>query len=135
MLLFPLLARCRPPWGRAGPSLLTWRQRAPALLTPVPWPVNGIRSGQVHYALLIGAETFSRLVNWSERQTAILFGDGAGAAVLSPVPLRRDDWYCHLGADGSGKDLLFAPRGSYLQMKGREIFKFGVRAVTEELST
>ncbi|MDK2855879.1 MAG: 3-oxoacyl-[acyl-carrier-protein] synthase [Bacillota bacterium] len=92
-----------------------------------------IKSGQVQHALVIGSETFSRLVNWSDRQTAILFGDGAGAVVLSAVPSSRDDWYCHLGADGSGKDLLFAPRGSYLQMKGREVFKFGVRVVTEEL--
>ncbi|MDK2925125.1 MAG: 3-oxoacyl-[acyl-carrier-protein] synthase [Bacillota bacterium] len=92
-----------------------------------------IKSGQVQHALVIGSETFSRLVNWSDRQTAILFGDGAGAVVLSAVPSSSDNWYCHLGADGSGKDLLFAPRGSYLQMKGREVFKFGVRVVTEEL--
>ncbi|MGH8608118.1 MAG: beta-ketoacyl-ACP synthase III, partial [Gammaproteobacteria bacterium] len=80
-------------------------------------------------ALVIGAETFSRIVDWSDRTTCVLFGDGAGAVVLeasdSPGILS-----CHLHADGHYQSLLHVPEG-YVQMQGGEVFKFAVKAMEQ----
>lgn len=106
-----------------------------------------IRTGFYRTVLVVGTEIFSRIVNWRDRSTAILFGDGAGAVVLRPAGSGAL-WYSHLGADGRGADILKVPAGGsrlpaseesarqglqYIHMNGREVFKFGVRVMEEEL--
>ncbi len=101
-----------------------------------------IRSGDAKTVLVIGTETLSRIVDWTERTTCVLFGDGAGAVVL-----RADEdtgiLSTHLHADGSKKELLWNPVGiatglgdgtgdpaaGGIQMKGREVFKYAVKAL------
>lgn len=101
-----------------------------------------IRSGDARTVLVIGTETLSRIVDWTERTTCVLFGDGAGAVVL-----RADDdtgiLSTHLHADGSKKELLWNPVGiatglgdgtgdpaaGGIQMKGSEVFKYAVKAL------
>jgi 3-oxoacyl-[acyl-carrier-protein] synthase-3 len=96
-----------------------------------------MRSNRVEKSLVIGAERFSRIVNWKDRTTCILFGDGAGAILLekseSEGILAFD-----LGADGNYGDLLYVPSvGSnenypfYVRMKGNEVFKVAVRTMAE----
>lgn len=84
-----------------------------------------IRTGMVKRALFIGAETMSRVLNWADRSTCVLFGDGAGAVLLeaseTPGILSTE-----IGADGSQKDILFLDNGSTLQMRGNAVFKLAV---------
>src|SRR6516165_1330248 len=81
--------------------------------------------------LLIGAETLTRVTNWSDRTNAFLFGDGAGAVVLEPVegPGCLLGW--HLGVDGSLVELLYAEHGSGMVMRGPEVFRKAVRATAD----
>jgi 3-oxoacyl-[acyl-carrier-protein] synthase-3 len=99
-----------------------------------------IASGQVRRALVIGAETLSRITDWTDRGTCVLFGDGAGAVVLEPST-EPGVLSCHLGADGSYRDLLYHPygpsrkqrpgetEGPYIHMKGNEVFKVAVKTL------
>lgn len=99
-----------------------------------------VASGLSRCALVIGAETLSRIVDWSDRSTCVLFGDGAGAVVLRPDH-EPGVLSCHLGADGQYGDLLYHPYGTsrpqrpgdlerpYLQMKGNEVFKVAVKTL------
>ncbi|HEY4646488.1 MAG TPA: beta-ketoacyl-ACP synthase III [Steroidobacteraceae bacterium] len=99
-----------------------------------------IRCGESHCALVIGAETLSRMVDWKDRQTCVLFGDGAGAVVLTPAD-EPGIMSTHLHADGQYEDLLFYPGGvskgwqhpstggKGLQMKGNEVFKVAVNTL------
>ncbi|MXQ53238.1 beta-ketoacyl-ACP synthase III [Shimazuella alba] len=104
-----------------------------------------IATGSYKYALVIGVECLSRIVDWTDRNTCVLFGDGAGAAVLGPVKEGYGFQSFELGGDGSGKDLLkveaggsrlpasestVANRMHSLFMNGREVFKFAVRMMT-----
>jgi 3-oxoacyl-[acyl-carrier-protein] synthase-3 len=103
-----------------------------------------IATGMYRYALVIGAECLSRIVDWSDRNTCVLFGDGAGAAVLGPVKDGYGFQSFTLGGDGKGKDLLKVGAVSsrvssengdanplqYLYMNGKEVFKFAVRVMT-----
>ena len=81
--------------------------------------------------LLIGAETLTRVTNWSDRTNAFLFGDGAGAVVLEPVegPGALLGW--HVGVDGTLVDLLYAELGSGMVMRGQEVFRKAVRATAD----
>ncbi|WP_010269686.1 beta-ketoacyl-ACP synthase III [Paenibacillus senegalensis] len=103
---------------------------------------NFIATGTYKYALVIGAECLSKITDYTDRNTCILFGDGAGAAVLGVVPEGRGFRSFELGADGSGGELLkIAGGGSrnpsspesleqkqhYIYMAGQEVFKFAVR--------
>jgi 3-oxoacyl-[acyl-carrier-protein] synthase-3 len=92
---------------------------------------NGLLATGMRRILLIGSETMSRIVDWEDRNTAVLFGDGAGAVVLEatdgPNWVRGFD----LGADGSGRHLLHADIGGYITMDGREVFRRAVRASVE----
>ena len=100
---------------------------------------NFIRSGAYRRALVVGAEVFSRILDWNDRGTCVLFGDGAGAVVLA----RADAPGLHasvLHADGSYADILSVPGnvcggkivGSpYLQMQGSQVFKFAVKVLDE----
>jgi 3-oxoacyl-[acyl-carrier-protein] synthase-3 len=99
-----------------------------------------ILSGDSKCALVIGAETLSRITDWEDRNTCVLFADGAGAAILKPS---NDPGIVHskLGANGAYSDLLYVPYGTskrpvkeerndnFLQMKGNEVFKVAVKTL------
>jgi 3-oxoacyl-[acyl-carrier-protein] synthase III len=102
-----------------------------------------IRSGQFKRALVIGAETFSRLLDWSDRTTCVLFGDGAGAVVVDAMtqPGSRTDrgiLTAHLRSDGRHRHKLYVDGGpsstgtvGHLRMQGREVFKHAVGMITD----
>ena len=92
-----------------------------------------LRSGSADRALVIGAETFSRILDWEDRGTCVLFGDGAGALVLSAEEGESGILATKLHADGRHNDLLFVDGGpsttgtvGKLRMKGREVFRHAV---------
>lgn len=103
-----------------------------------------IESGMYRYALVVGVDCLSKITNWEDRNTCVLFGDGAGAVVLGPVEEGSGFLSFELGADGSGGDLLKQPAGGSrmpasrdtvderlhtISMVGREVFKFAVRVM------
>jgi 3-oxoacyl-[acyl-carrier-protein] synthase III len=102
-----------------------------------------LRTGAYKRALVIGAETFSRILDWDDRTTCVLFGDGAGALVLEaqPQPGTRDDrglLTTHLRSDGRHKAKLYVDGGpsstqtvGHLRMEGREVFKHAVVMITD----
>ncbi len=102
-----------------------------------------LKNGGFRRALVIGAETFSRLLDWSDRSTCVLFGDGAGAVVLDAVeqPGCREDrgiLTASLRSDGRHMDKLYVDGGpsstgtvGYLRMEGREVFKHAIAMVTD----
>ena len=105
---------------------------------------DAIRAGSYQYALVIGAETLSRIMDWQDRTTCVLFGDGAGAVVLAASQVPGGVMSYMLGADGSGGDYLIMPGGGsrhpttretveqrmhYIKMNGREVFKFATRTM------
>ncbi|NCG23690.1 MAG: beta-ketoacyl-ACP synthase III [Actinobacteria bacterium] len=79
--------------------------------------------------LVIGSESLSRIVDWTDRGTAILFGDGAGAAVMERHEQGEMLAY-DLGSNGELQEILYADHGGYIKMEGREVFKRAVRAVS-----
>jgi 3-oxoacyl-[acyl-carrier-protein] synthase III len=92
-----------------------------------------LRSGNARRALVIGAETFSRILDWEDRGTCVLFGDGAGALVLTAEETESGILATKLHADGRHNDLLFVDGGpsttgtvGKLRMKGREVFRHAV---------
>jgi 3-oxoacyl-[acyl-carrier-protein] synthase III len=105
---------------------------------------NFIRCGQARRALVIGAETFSRILDWEDRGTCVLFGDGAGAIVLAG---HRDEGggarergvlSTHLHADGRHHDILYVDGGpsttgscGFLRMEGKEVFRHAVHRLAE----
>ncbi len=102
-----------------------------------------LRTGTFKRALVIGAETFSRLLDWTDRTTCVLFGDGAGALImeLEPQPGARDDrgiLVSRLRSDGRYKSKLFVDGGpsstgtvGHLRMEGREVFRHAVTMITD----
>ncbi|WP_296806200.1 beta-ketoacyl-ACP synthase III [Thiocapsa sp.] len=104
-----------------------------------------IRTGSAKRALVVGAETLSRILNWEDRGTCVLFGDGAGAVVLEAAD-EPGIISTHLHADGAYKDLLQVPGGlgnghpdaRFMEMKGNEVFRVAVttlgRIVDETLA-
>ena len=95
---------------------------------------NMLKGGMADYALVIGSETFSRILDWEDRTTCVLFGDGAGAVLLQSVEARdKGILATKLHADGRHNDLLFVDGGvsttgtiGKLRMKGREVFRHAV---------
>ncbi len=104
-----------------------------------------VASGLVEHALVVGGDVLSKVVDWEDRSTCVLFGDGAGAVVLERVP---DGGFLgfELGADGSGGPQLYMPAGGsrapataetvaarqhYAKMNGREVFKFATRVLVD----
>ncbi|MFC0557703.1 beta-ketoacyl-ACP synthase III [Halalkalibacter alkalisediminis] len=85
-----------------------------------------IENGAYKYILVVGVEKLSKITNFEDRNTAVLFGDGAGAAVLGPVSDDKGILAFELGADGSGA-MHINKQGPFLEMNGREVFKFAVR--------
>lgn len=111
-----------------------------------------ISSGAAKHVLVVGAEAITRFTDWTDRGTCVLFGDGAGAVVLSALESKRGErrgiLQCTLESDGRGADLLIIPGGGsalpasptsleqrahYIKMNGNEIFKFAVRVVEDTL--
>jgi len=105
-----------------------------------------IRSGQSKYALVIGAEILTRYVDYTDRQTCVLFGDGAGAAVLGEVDGDRGILAARIKSDGRYLEQLFSPGGGtrrrptaetlaagdhFFKMRGNELFKVAVRSMAE----
>ncbi len=103
-----------------------------------------IQNGMYNNALVIGADTLSRITDYSDRNTCVLFGDGAGAVIIGEVPEGRGFLSFDLGAEGSGGSLLNIEAGGsrlpashqtiedkkhFLYMNGREVFKFAVRVM------
>lgn len=101
-----------------------------------------IATGIYNNILLIGAETLSRFMDWEDRNTCVIFGDGAGAVIIGEVPEGKGLLASQIGADGSGADMLCLPAGGaklpateetvkkrlhYIKMEGREVFKNAVR--------
>jgi 3-oxoacyl-[acyl-carrier-protein] synthase-3 len=99
-----------------------------------------IRSGSTRCALVVGTETLSRIIDWTDRVTCVLFGDGAGAVLLAASE-KPGIISSHLHADGKYKDLLSVPSGissgydkvingkAYMQMEGNEVFKVAVKTL------
>jgi len=92
---------------------------------------NGMLEAGANRILVIGAETLSRITDWSDRNTAVLFGDGAGAIVLERTPGDGQLLAWDLGLDGSARDILKSEVGSTIEMDGREVFKRAVRAMVD----
>ena len=88
-----------------------------------------IESDVYKYVLVVGVEKLSKITNWEDRNTAVLFGDGAGAAAIGKVSEGRGILSFELGADGTGGKHLY--QDEYLVMNGREVFKFAVRQMGE----
>lgn len=88
-----------------------------------------VEAGTYDYVLVVGVEKLSKVTDWEDRNTAVLFGDGAGAAVISKVSEGRGILSFELGADGAGGKHLYQDR--YIHMNGREVFKFAVRQMGE----
>ena len=105
---------------------------------------NALRLGQARTALVVGAETFSRILDWTDRTTCVLFGDGAGAVVLNAVAgeagggQHRGILSTHLHSDGRQHDILYVDGGpsstgnaGCLRMEGREVFRQAVQHLSE----
>jgi 3-oxoacyl-[acyl-carrier-protein] synthase III len=103
---------------------------------------NFLKTGQFNRALVIGAETFSRILDWTDRTTCVLFGDGAGAVVLEAQPQKgapsdRGILSTRIRSDGRYEDLLYVDGGpgstktvGHLRMNGREVFRHAVQKIS-----
>ena len=99
---------------------------------------NFIKTGQVKTALVIGAETISRIVDWTDRNTCVLFGDGAGAVILQATEENKGILNCKMHSDGQYGPLLDTSGGvslnqksGLIHMEGREIFKLAVNKMSD----
>src|SRR5256885_15327933 len=102
-----------------------------------------VKSGQARNALVVGAEIYSRILDWNDRGTCVLFGDGAGAVVMEAQqqPGTREDrgmLTSHLRSDGRHKNKLYVDGGpsstqtvGHLRMEGRDVFRYAVGAITD----
>jgi 3-oxoacyl-[acyl-carrier-protein] synthase III len=88
-----------------------------------------VESGAYKYVLVVGVEKLSKITDWNDRNTAVLFGDGAGAVIVGEVSEGRGILSFELGADGTGSKHLY--QDEYIIMNGREVFKFAVRQMGE----
>jgi 3-oxoacyl-[acyl-carrier-protein] synthase-3 len=103
-----------------------------------------ILAGDAEYVLVIGAETLSRIVDWTDRETCVLFGDGAGAVLVAASEVPGGILACELGSDGSGGNALILPAGGsamptsletvssgqhYVKMDGKAVFRFATRVM------
>lgn len=105
-----------------------------------------IRTGQIKYALVIGAEVLTKYVDYTDRGTCVIFGDGAGAAVVGPVEPKKGILATKIRSDGRYEEQLYAPGGGtklgtthetidnrmhFFKMKGNELFKVAVRSMAD----
>ncbi len=104
---------------------------------------NMVRLGQANTAMVVGAETFSRILDWNDRSTCVLFGDGAGAVILRGEEGKGDNTdrgilSTHIFSDGTGYEMLYVDGGpsttgvtGHLRMEGREVFRHAVTRMAE----
>jgi 3-oxoacyl-[acyl-carrier-protein] synthase-3 len=104
---------------------------------------NMVRLGQANTAMVVGAETFSRILDWNDRSTCVLFGDGAGAVILRGEDGKGDNTdrgilSTHIFSDGTGYEMLYVDGGpsttgvaGHLRMEGREVFRHAVTRMAE----
>jgi len=90
-----------------------------------------IETNAYKHVLVVGAEKLSPILNWEDRSTCVLLGDGAGAVVMSGVSEEKGILSFELGANGAGGKDLFQNEKGYFEMNGREVFKFAVRQMPE----
>lgn len=105
-----------------------------------------IKTGQIRYALVIGAEVLTKYVDYTDRGTCVIFGDGAGAAVVGPVPEGKGIHATKIRSDGRYEEQLYCPGGGtklgtthetidnrdhFFKMKGNELFKVAVRSMAD----
>lgn len=105
-----------------------------------------ILAGDAEYVLVVGAETLSRIVDWTDRNTCVLFGDGAGAVLVAASQVPGGIVAAELGSDGSGAELLIVPAGGsampasletvssgnhFIKMDGKAVFRFAVRVMAD----
>jgi 3-oxoacyl-[acyl-carrier-protein] synthase-3 len=90
-----------------------------------------VAAGGLERVLLIGSETMSRIIDWDERTTAVLFGDGAGAVVLEATEGETHLLGWDLGSDGALRSILDADIGGYMRMEGKEVFRRAVRVMID----
>ncbi len=95
---------------------------------------GALATGAVSRVLVIGSDTLNSIVDQSDRSTAVLFGDGAGAVVLESIPGEDRFLSWDLGVDGSARSILQADRGGYLSMEGKEVFRRAVRLTVDSAS-
>jgi 3-oxoacyl-[acyl-carrier-protein] synthase-3 len=92
---------------------------------------SSLIGGGLDRVLLVGAETLSRIVDWEDRGTAVLFADGAGAVAVEAVPGESQLLGWDLGCDGNLQSILYCELGGAMQMEGREVFRRAVRVTIE----
>ena len=92
---------------------------------------HGFVTGGLDRVLVVGAETLSRITDWDDRSTAVLFADGAGAVVLEAVPGETPLLGWDLGVDGTARSILYADMGDTIMMEGREVFRRAVRVTVD----
>lgn len=90
-----------------------------------------VEANAYKYVLVVGVEKLSKVIDWNDRNTAVLFGDGASAAIVGPVSEGRGILSFELGADGTGGKNLYLTQQDTIAMNGREVFKFAVRQMGE----
>jgi len=105
-----------------------------------------VKTGQIKYALVVGAEVLTKYVDYTDRGTCVIFGDGAGAAVVGPVPEGKGILATKIKSDGRYEEQLYAPGGGtklgtthetidnrdhFFKMKGNELFKVAVRSMAD----
>ncbi|MFQ6389675.1 beta-ketoacyl-ACP synthase III [Priestia aryabhattai] len=90
-----------------------------------------IETDAYKHILVVGVEKLSKITDWDDRNTAVLFGDGAGAVVMGPVSEGRGILSFELGSDGTGGKHLYQNELDHIVMNGREVFKFAVRQMGE----
>ena len=95
---------------------------------------HGLLATGLRRVLLIGSETMSSIVDWEDRNTAVLFGDGAGAVVLEAVDGPGELLAWDLGSDGAARHLLYADIGGHLKMDGKEVFRKAVRVTVDSVT-
>ncbi|NLW50107.1 MAG: ketoacyl-ACP synthase III [Candidatus Brocadiaceae bacterium] len=115
-------------------------------LYALAWGGAALTAGMVRNVLVIGAEALSRITDYEDRRSCILFGDGAGAAILQPSSQGSEILYAELGADGSWPEILMVPAGGsrlpashetvdarqhYMFLKGRDVFRLAVGKLAE----
>ncbi len=128
--------------GISGPPAFDVQAVCAGFLFAIDIADKFIRSGSARTALVIGAETFSRIIDWTDRRTCVLFGDGAGAVILG-ADREPGILSTHLHSDGKYKDLLCVPTGvsrnyervkagtAYTTMEGGEVFRWAVTAMSD----
>jgi 3-oxoacyl-[acyl-carrier-protein] synthase-3 len=133
--------------GAVGKAAFDIEIACSGFIYELPIAASFVRSGVFRRVMVIGVETLSRIMNFNDRGTSILFGDGAGAAIVERTPVENDCFLaCELGADGKNPELLYVQAGGSrhpmtaeklankkdkVEMSGREIFKYAVNKMVE----